>query len=59
MKQGGMIQHQTFLEEVKRRGLLADEVDPQVEIDGIGEESANELPEMTMEGSADQDDDED
>jgi hypothetical protein len=43
MKQSGCISHETFIKEVKRRGVLSDEVVASDEIDAIGELEALEL----------------
>lgn len=43
MKQGGCISHETFIKEVKRRGVLSDEVVAGEEINAIGELESLEL----------------
>ena len=52
MKQGGIISHATFLDEVKRRGVLADEVDAQSEIEAIGEAEAEAMRVYQLENDA-------
>jgi hypothetical protein len=47
MRKSGMISHTTFLHEIKRRGVLADSVDPEAEEDMIGEEALGTIREMT------------
>ena len=57
MKQGGIISHQTFLDEVKRRGVLGDEVDALAEIETIGEAEAEAMRVYQLENDPQSNDD--
>ena len=57
MKQAGLIQHQTFLDEVKRRGILADQIDSQDEIEAIGEEAVADMQAMSLQVPIEEEDD--
>jgi hypothetical protein len=55
MKARNLITHRTYLAEVKRRGLLADEVNVDAEIDAVGKEEADELDRVGGQPDQDQD----
>ncbi|MAK37623.1 MAG: hypothetical protein CMC15_15805 [Flavobacteriaceae bacterium] len=59
MKQAGLIQHQTFLDEVKRRGILADQIDSQDEIEAIGEEAVADMQAMSLQVPIEEEEDDD
>lgn len=59
MKEKGMISHETFLDEVKRRGVLSDNVDALNEIDAIGEDAVADIQALQLQVPIEEDDDDD
>lgn len=59
MKQAGLIQHQTFLDEIKRRGIIADQIDAQDEIEAIGEEALADMEALALQVPIEEDEGDD
>tara|TARA_R100000458_G_C8278525_1_gene254884 strand:+ start:4473 stop:5951 length:1479 start_codon:yes stop_codon:yes gene_type:complete len=55
MYSNGTISHETFIKEVKRRGILSDEVDASLEMELIGEAESQAMNELSLSNQEEED----